>query len=213
MTRSGFPVKEANMTRRIVLIVVLCLMAALGLSAPGKAQTASNYVPEVPPDTTGPIGVDETGDKQAIPWPAGFPFPVPPLDPRVVWTARWICRNASPAEVTGFRVQCPNATFLDFHIADCCLPGDHWQLKGKAWDANPNTAVTTSPGPVPVYSVPGRVYRYAGTPFTRSVDAYVECSYLHGVRVFLADSYVHFSSDAACTVTPDPGIRRIDRTP
>ena len=204
------------MTRRLVLIMGVGLTAALGLVAPGQAQTSSNYVTEVPPTatSTAPVGLDEEPDsKQAVPPPSGLFFPMPPLDPRAVWSSRWLCRNASPAEVTGFRVRCGNATFLDFHIADCCLAGDHWQLKGKAWDANPNTAVTTSPGPVPAYSVPGRVYRYGGTPFNPGVDAYVECSYLHGVNVFLADSYVVFSSDGACTVTPDAGIRRIDRTP
>jgi hypothetical protein len=33
------------------------------------------------------------------------------------------------------------------------------------------------------------------------------------VNVFLADSFVFFTSDGLCTVTPDPVVRRIDRTP
>jgi len=72
----------------------------------------------------------------------------------------------------------------------------------------------TAPGPVPVFSVPGRAYNYGGTPNNPGgLDAYVECSYLNGVNVFLADSFVFFSSDGACVVTPDPVVRRIDRTP
>ena len=49
-------------------------------------------------------------------------------------------------EVVNFRVQCEAATYVDFSVKDCCMPGDHWQLKGKVWDTFPNTAVTTSPG-------------------------------------------------------------------
>ena len=33
--------------------------------------------------------------------------------------------------MVNFQVECSGATFLDFYIADCCIPGDHWQLKGK----------------------------------------------------------------------------------
>ena len=198
------------------LVLTLALLAIAPVAAQG---TSDNYVVDIPTGTD-PTGVklDEGGD---IPWGTklgiritGFPFPVPAFDPRVIWREQWLCRNGGPSEVTGFVVSCQNSTFLDFHIADCCIPGDHWQLKGKAWDANPNTGVTTSPGPMNVYSVPGRIYNYGGTPQRpRLLNAYVECSYLTGTNWFLADSFVAFSSDGACTVAADPTVRRIDRAP
>jgi hypothetical protein len=108
-------------------------------------------------------------------------------------------------------VVCPGGTFLDFYVSDGFIPGDHWELKGKIWDLAPNTAVTTSPGPVIAYSVPGRVYTYGGPG---PLDAYIECTYIHGINNFGASSFVIFVSDAAaCAVTPDPIRSRINRTP
>ncbi|HSS78366.1 MAG TPA: hypothetical protein VLV54_16680 [Thermoanaerobaculia bacterium] len=187
--------------KRVVLVLSLVFVVMAGIALPAGAQAPNTNVGFGP--TTG------GGFRPSVP---GFPFPPPPpLDPRVIWKDQWVCRAAGPAEVVGFRVQCAAATFLDFHIADCCIPGDHWQLKGKAWDTNPNTAVTTAPGPANLFGVPGRVYNYiAGGG---GLDTYVECSYLHGVNVFLADSFLFFSSDGNCAVTPDPVVRRIDRTP
>jgi hypothetical protein len=130
------------------------------------------------------------------------------------WRQELICSADTPADVTGYRVVCPQASFLDFQSSDCCISGDHWQLKGKAWDLYPNTAVTTSPGPDSVYGLPARVYNYGGTASNpKGLDVYLECTYLHGVNVFPAGSYILVSSDGSCTVTPDPIRRRIDRTP
>ena len=68
---------------------------------------------------------------------------------------------------------------LPFQIADYCVPQDHWQLKGKAWDVAPQTAVTTSPGPRNQYGVPARVYNYGGTANNpRTLDTLIECSYV-----------------------------------
>ncbi len=186
------------------LVLSLVVLVASVVALPVGAQP--------PPPNNNPGFGPATGSGFR-PSATGFPFPPPPpFDPRVAWKEMWVCRAAGPAEVVGFRVQCPMSTFLDFHIADCCIPGDHWQLKGKAWDNNPNTGVTTAPGPANIFGVPGRAYNYA--PAGGGVlDAYVECSYLNGVNVFLADSFVFFSSDGACAVTPDPVVRRIDRTP
>jgi len=131
------------------------------------------------------------------------------LDASAIWSTTQICTFGFPAEVQGYRVTCSGATFLDVRVSDCCIPGDHWQAKVKAWDAFPNTAVTTSPGPVILFGVPGRVYNNGSQP----LRAYVECTYLHGVNVFAASSYVNLSSDAACTVTADPLRARIDRSP
>ncbi len=133
---------------------------------------------------------------------------------RSAFKKRVDCLIRGPAEVQGYRVQCPQATHLDFAITDCAIPGDHWSLKGKNWDSAPNTAVTTSPGPVYEYGVFGRVYNYGGTPENpKNVDAYLQCSYLHGVDVFPALSYVIIVSDGQCTVTPDTIRSRIDRSP
>jgi hypothetical protein len=206
------------MTKQVLQFLSLVFVVLAVIALPAGAQQ-SNYQTDVATPagtvaTSGAIHFEPPSpsfiNKVGI-HVSGFPVPV--FDPKAIWKDQWICRSAGPAEVTGFRVQCGVSTFLDFHIADCCVPGDHWQLKGKAWDLHPNTGVTTSPGPVPVYSVPGRIYNYGGTAFNRGIDAYVECSYLTGVNLFLADSFVAFSSDGACVVTPDPVVRRIDRTP
>ena len=190
------------MTKRVLQVLSL-VFVLVWMALPAGAQTTN--ITASATSTRGSGGFPPSTD---------VAVPGPTLDPKAEWKDAWICRSAGPAEVVGFRVQCVNATFLDFHIADCCIPGDHWQLKGKAWDANPNTGVTTAPGPAGLYSVAGRAHNYGGTAANPGgLDAYVECSYLNGVNVFLADSFVVFSSDGNCVVTPDPVVRRIDRAP
>jgi len=141
-----------------------------------------------------------------------------PFLPIKGWRQQLTCVANSPADVTGYRVECNNATYLDFQISDCCIASDHWQLKGKSWDKYPNTAVTTSPD-LPanfstLFGLPARVYNYGGTTTKpRRLDVYVECSYLNGVNWFPAGSTAVLSSDGSCTVTTDPAVRRIDRTP
>ena len=201
---------------RFFLATLLVVMAVPVLAQQtADSNTLDEFAP-VNPDAQNPdklLGpIDMT--KLAIGPTFGGIYPPPSFDPRVNWRQEWICRDFHPANVTGFQVVCgPGTTFLDVHITDCCIPGDHWQLKSKTWDANPNTAVTTSPGPVPVWSVPGRTYNYGGTPWSTGLRAYVECSMLHGVDVFPADSVLWLSSDGACTVTPDAPRNRIDRSP
>ena len=125
------------------------------------------------------------------------------------------CSINGPAEVQGYRVQCKDASYIDFSIADCCISGDHWQLKAKNWDSAPNTAVTNSPGKAGAFSNAARTYNYGGTPQNPgNMDTYLQCSMLHGVDVFGAGSYIHIVSDASnCTVTPDTKRSRIDRAP
>ncbi len=186
-----------------VLLLAFLVLVAMPLAA------QENYIKEIEDPTAAGKILQKTGIGPL----SGF-IPGPELDPKAEWKEMWICRSGGPAEVQGFEVQCDGASFLDFHVADCCIDGDHWQLKGKNWDAAPNTGVTTAPGPSNLWSVPGRVYNYSGTPSNpRHLNAYVECTYPHGVDVFLADSFVNFSSDGQCRVTPDTARRRIDRTP
>lgn len=142
----------------------------------------------------------------------------PPLaqevDAKAIWRQAVNCTLGRPSDIQGYDVRCTNATFLDARSADCCIPGDHFQVKVKNWDRAPNTAVTTSPGPAGVFGVPARVYNYNGTPENpRNLHARVECGYLHGVDVFGAGSTVDLSSDGTCVVTADPLISRIDRSP
>lgn len=142
----------------------------------------------------------------------------PPLadqvDAKAIWRQAVDCTLNRPSEVVGYDVQCTAASFLDARSADCCISGDHFQVKVKSWDNAPNTAVTTSPGPAGLFGVPARVYNYGGTPQNPgNLRAYVECSYLHGVNVFGAGSTIDLSSDGNCFVTPDPGRSRIDRSP
>ena len=131
------------------------------------------------------------------------------------WAGKDLCTTYAPGEVVNFHVTCNDASYLDFQIADCCMSGDHWQLKGKNWDTAPQTAVTTSPGRPSDYSVPARVYNYGGTSFNPgSINALVECTYLHGVDVFGASSYVYFESDASnCNIEKVTVAERIDRSP
>lgn len=128
---------------------------------------------------------------------------------------RVFCNLDGPAQVKGYRVQCNDASYVDFAIADCCISGDHWQLKGKNWDSRPNTAVTTSPGKAGLFGVPARVYNYGGTTDNPgNMDTYLECSMLHGVDVFGAGSSINITSNASsCTVTADNGRVEINRAP
>ena len=142
------------------------------------------------------------------------PSPRPAAAVTVKYEEKASCNLNGPQEIQGYHLVCAGATYLDFSIADCCIPGDHWQLKGKAWDVNPNTAVTTAPGGQDVLGVVGRVYNYGGTANNLGgLDVYVECSYLNGVNVFPAGSTVVFTSDGACTLNADPIVPRIDRAP
>lgn len=146
--------------------------------------------------------------------PDAIPTPRSAGAATVRYEEKALCTLNGPQEVQGFHVVCAGATYLDFAIADCCIPGDHWQLKGKAWDVNPNTAVTTAPGGQDILGVVGRVYNYAGTPNNPGgLDAYIECSYLNGVNVFPAASTAVFTSDGACTLTTVANVQRIDRAP
>jgi hypothetical protein len=188
-------------------LLALALLAIPAVAQPNPLDSGNYYKPAHESGAAASFGKAAYG-------PGPF-IPDPRFEPGVRWTEQWICESAGPAEVQGYRVQCGGASFLDFYIADCCIDLDHWQLKGKAWDANPNTAVTTSPGPRDTWGVPGRVYNYGGSqPYaSKQIDAYIECTYLHGVNVFNAGSWIAFASDGACVVTPDVARSRIDRTP
>lgn len=181
---------------RIVLspLVLALALAALMVALPvhAAAAVASN---------------EPTSAEKASP-------PVPTdLEEAILWQQTVTCTTFFPAEIQGYRISCTGGSFLDARIADCCISGDHWQAKIKAWDANPNTAVATSPGPANAFGVPARVFNYGGTPFNNGIAAYLECSYLHGVNVFAASSFINLSSDGNCTVTADPIRARIDRSP
>jgi hypothetical protein len=181
-----------NRTCPCRLALLACALLALALAAPSSATTGPNSVSSA----VGPI--------------SPIPGPLPTFDPKVRFVQGWTCDLNGPAEVQGYRVVCPAGTFLDFYVSDAAMPGDHWELKGKNWDDAPNTAVTTSPGPVVQYGVPGRVYTYGANP----LDTYVECTYIHGINAFPANSFLIFASDAAaCNVMPDPVRSRINRTP
>ncbi len=194
--------------KSILTLAVALAVILVSTAAPQAAAQADEKAAAAVASNTISQGLADA--KAVVP----IPSPPPPFDPRATWKQGHVCSLQGPGQVQGFRIQCNNASFLDFHISDCCIAGDHWELKGKNWDKAPNTAVTTSPGGAIQWSVPGRVYNYGGTvQRPRHIDAYVECTYLHGVDVFPAGSYVAFSSDGACSVTTDPIQSRINRTP
>jgi len=202
------------MRRSTLLLVSLALTLLVPAALPLQAQEEeeTNYFKEYPLDDRSAIPAGG-GEKQAI--GPTFIGSNPAFDPKVVWRQQWICRAFGPGEMTRYRVRCTAASFLDFHTTDAFLPGDHWQLKGKAYDFRPNAAVTTAPGASLNWGVGGRVYNYGGVnPWSpRVLDALVECTYLHGVSVFPGDGLVYFSSDGNCAVTPDPARQEIDRAP
>jgi hypothetical protein len=113
------------------------------------------------------------------------------------------CFFDRPSQVQRYFVLCQKATELDVDIADCCVPGDHWEAKVKIWDEKPNTAVTTSPGPADVPGVPARVYTYEGPPENPGeLRAAIECTYLHGTNLFTVEAFL--------TVTPNRGSCSIE---
>jgi hypothetical protein len=113
------------------------------------------------------------------------------------------CLIERPSQIQRYFVLCDGATELDVDVADCCVPGDHWEAKVKSWDENPNTAVTTAPGPADVPGVPARVYTYDGPPENPGqLRAAIECSYLHGTNLFPAESFLR--------VTPNQGSCSIE---
>jgi len=185
-------------THQFSLCLAVLVLMVLGAAMPSAGAAGNSRF------TTGTAGPSPSAS-QVTP-----PAPLPPFDPKTQFVDGWTCDIFGPAEVQGYRVVCPGGSFLDFFMSDGFIPGDHWELKGKNWDLFPNSAVTTSPGPVIQYGVPGRVYTYGANP----LDAYIECSYIHGVNIFPASGFIIFASDAGnCTVTPDPVRSRINRTP
>jgi hypothetical protein len=179
----------------ILMAMVLVLVAPFALVT-ASAQVATGEANEATPEERDSPPLAEEVDAKAI------------------WRQPVNCSLGRPSDVQGYDVRCTNASFLDARIADCCIAGDHFQVKVKNWDRAPNTAVTTSPGPAGAFGVPARVYNYGGTPQNpRNLHAYVECTYLHGVDIFGAGSTIDLSSDGNCVVTPDPRRSRIDRSP
>jgi len=124
------------------------------------------------------------------------------------------CQINRPSQVDRFFIVCASGTTqIDVAIADCCIPGDHWQVKAKAWDEKPNTAVQTAP-PNNAFSPPARVVNYGGTSSNHDLKALIECSYLNGVDVFPAGSFITVTSTGGtCTSTPLGQEDRIDRAP
>ena len=136
------------------------------------------------------------------------------LFPQARWKQTVVCNLDRPSEVQRYSVTCNGATRLDAQVADCCMDGDHWEAKVKNWDRAPNTGVTTAPGPANAFGVTTRVYNYGGTPQSPGhISAEVDCSYIHGIDVFPAGSYIVLSSDGACSVTDLGTQDAINRTP
>ncbi len=124
------------------------------------------------------------------------------------------CDLSRPSQIQRYFVVCtPGTTQIEVAIADCCIPGDHWQVKVKAWDASPNTAVQTAP-PNNVFSPPAQVLNYGGTAHNRDLEALVECSYIDGVDVWPAGSSITVASVGGTCTSTNLGLEdAIDRTP
>ena len=173
------------------LIPLLCF-----ISAPAFAQAPPAPAPATRPNTP-------SDDERS----RAFAAPVPPQQTKL----SLVCTLQRPSQVQRFFIQCaPGTAQLDVAVADCCIPGDHWQVKVKSWDAAPKTAGATAPGPGPVFGVPARVFNYGGP---HELRALIECSYLHGINVFPAGAFITVTSPGACTNT-NVGLEDIiDRAP
>ncbi len=194
---------------RIPTFLVAVAFLATTIAAFAATPTADSPAP-APASGRNDFAIGTPGEAAYGPYTS----PVAKVASTSTWSEVWLCVIFGPAEVQGYRVRCSGANYLDFAIADCCIPGDHWELKGKNWDVYPNTSVTTAPGPAVAYGQTSRVYNYGGTGWNPgNIDSYQECTYPHGVDVFGAGSYITFSSDGLCTVTPDVVRSRINRTP
>ena len=119
------------------------------------------------------------------------------------------CRLERPGQTQRMHVSCNKATYLDVQVADCCIPGDHWELKVKVGDAAPNTGVATSPGPAGTFSAPARVYSHGDD----TLEALIECRYLHGVNVFPAGAFLDLTTDGECEIQQQGAADEISRTP
>ena len=179
-------------TARLLLGSLAAIGSALAASSAPAAAQQSNL----------PTPAEHEKVKAALVLPAGQ---------RVLHLT---CELARPSQIQRYFIDCtPGTTQIDVAVADCCIPGDHWQVKAKAWDAAPNTAVETAP-PNNVFSPPGRVLNYGGTSHNHDLKALVECSYLNGVDVFPAGAFITVTSaGGSCTSTPLGLEDRIDRTP
>jgi len=101
----------------------------------------------------------------------------------------------NPHEIKLYHVTCAKGKWLKAQIADCCIPGDKWELKVDVKDALPNEGVTMAPGGAGVWSFPARVLTY-GKP----VDALVRVSYPHGgVAQWPAGATLKFTTASNCT--------------
>jgi hypothetical protein len=121
------------------------------------------------------------------------------------------CVVDRPGQVRRFAVTCTGTKQIDVKAADCCLPGDHWQMKVKSWDFKPNTGVATTPGGAGVFSVPARVFTYSSA---RDMNALIECSYLHGVNVFPAETDIVVETHSGTCSAVELGVTdEIDRSP
>lgn len=177
-------------TRRFITLCTFALTLAFNIGA--RAQEREIVIPGDPPKSE---NVPDTL------------FLMPPGKQQKV---RFTCELDNPNQIQRYRVTCDNSTFLDVTVEDCCIPGDHFEAKAKAWDTKPNTAVTTSPDDL-APSVGARVYNYIGGG--DDLTAEVDCSYLHGVNVFPAGATMVAASDGVCLVEPIGATEEINRTP
>ncbi len=187
--------------RKLMHTCVLMLLMVFLASTPALAQA----------------GAAPTGESDNAPTDLEKAQPPPAADvlPDTRFEQILFCTLDRPSEVQRYNVQCSNARRVDVQIADCCIPGDHWEAKSKAWDRAPNTAVTTSPGGQNVFGLRSRVYNYGGTPQNpRNINVEVDCAYIHGVNVFGAGSFLRITSDSPNCAITDLGKRdAINRTP
>lgn len=205
-------IKYTNLSSPKIGMLAAMLLSGAQIATAQEVDLAANKLTEFNPDDTLVI----TGSNSVVSDvnPDKFLFGLIEDGSPDNTTDIRFCSISGPGQVRRYDVTCTGARRLDVRIADGFIAGDHWEAKAKLWDEKPNTAVTTSPGPSNVLGVPARVYQYAGTAFNQNLRALVECSYIHGVNVFPAASFIRFNSDGNSCSIVDLGITsEIKRTP
>jgi hypothetical protein len=113
------------------------------------------------------------------------------------------CMLERPGQVHRYAVTCPATRYIDVKIADCCMPGDHWEVMVKTWDFKPNSAIATSPGGDGDFSTSARVFTYSSS---RDMSALIECRYLHGLSQFPADADLVIETPGSPCTVEDLGV-------
>lgn len=175
-------------------VFALCGAAVLGLTSLVYAEGQSEEEAQASTPRTSKPGSNSRGGQRR-------PMRVERLGAQTQYFVP--CMLERPGQVHRYSVLCPTTRYIDVKIADCCQPGDHWEVTAKSWDPKPNMAVASCPGGDGDYSVAARVYSYSSS---RDLQALVECRYMHGTSMFPADADMVIETHGSTCTVEDLGL-------